>query len=58
MEDKAGSVYPDIRKSLDNIKIDGGISPNFDKKVISDIDLMTFTTEVDNVKRWYMSPEQ
>ena len=58
MEDKAGPVYSDVRKSLDNIKIDGGIPPNFDKKVISDIELMKFATEVDNVKRWYMSLEQ
>ena len=58
MEDKAGSVYPDVRRSLDNIKIDGGKPPNFDKKVISDIELMKFATEVDNVKRWYMSLEQ
>ena len=50
MEDEAGSVYPDIRKSLDDIKIDGGIPTNFDKKVISDIELMKFATEVDNVK--------
>ena len=52
MEEKAGSDCPDVRKSLDNIKIDGGIPPNFDKKVISDIELMKFATEVDNVKRW------
>ena len=58
MEDKAGSVYPDVRKSLHNIKIDGGIPPNFDKKVISDIELIKFATEVDNVKRWYMSLKQ
>ena len=58
MEDKVGFVYPGVRKSLDDIKIDGGIPPNFDKKVISDIELMKCTTEVDNVKRCYMSPEQ
>ena len=58
MENKAGSVYPDVRKSFDDIKIDGDIPPNFDKKVISDIELMKFATEVDNVKRWYMSLEQ
>ena len=58
MEDEAGSTYPDIRKSLDDIKIDGGIPPNFDKRVISDIELMKFATEVDNVKKWYMSPDQ
>ena len=34
MEDKAGSVYPYVRESLDSIKMDGGIPPNFDKKVI------------------------
>ena len=45
-------------KSFDNIKIDGGIPPSLDKKDISDIELMKFATEVDNVKRWYMSPEQ
>ena len=28
------------------------------KKVISDIELMKFATEVDNVERWHMSPEQ
>ena len=49
---------PDIRKSLDDIEIDGSLTPNFDKQVISDIELMKFATEVDNVKRWYMSPEQ
>ena len=58
MEDKACSVYPDIRKSLDDVKIDGDILPNFDKKVMSDIELRKFAMEVDNVKRWYMSTEQ
>ena len=52
MEDKASSVYPDIRKSLDDIKINGGISSNFNKKFISDIELMKFATEVDNMKGW------
>ena len=58
MEDEAVSVYHDDRKSLDNTKIDGGVPPNVDKEVIHDIELIKFTTEVDNVKRWYMSPEQ
>ena len=58
MENKAGSVYPDVRKSLDYIKSDGGIPPSFDKKVISDIELKKFAIEVDNVKRWHMSLEQ
>ena len=38
-------------ESLDDTNIDGGTPPNFDKKVISDIKLMKFATEVDNVKR-------
>ena len=53
MEDEAGSVYPYVRENLDDIKIDGSIPPKFDKKVISDIELMKFATEVDNVKKWY-----
>ena len=57
MENKAGSLYPDVRESLHDIKIDGGIPPNLDKKVISYIELMKFATEVDNVKKWYMSLE-
>ena len=51
MEDEAGSAYSDIRKSLDDTKIDGGIPPNFDKKFISDRELMKVATEVNNVKR-------
>ena len=58
MEDEAVSVYHDDRKSLDDTKIDEDIPPNFDKNVISDIELIKFAIEVDNVKRWYTSPEQ
>ena len=58
MEDEAGSVYPYVRESLDDIKMDRSIPPNFVKKVISDIEMMKFATGLDNVKKWYISPEQ
>ena len=38
------SVYHDDRKSLDDTKIDGSIPPNFDKNVITDIELIKFAT--------------
>ena len=43
---------------LDSATIHGGIPPNFDKKVVSDVELVEFVTEVNNVKKWYMSPKQ
>ena len=58
MEYKAVTVDKDDRKTLDNTTIHGGIPPNFDKKVVSDVELVEFATEVHNVKKWYMSPEQ
>ena len=58
MEHEADSAYPDVRKVLMTLKLIWGIPPNFDKKFISDIELMNIATEVDNVKRWYMSEEQ
>ena len=58
MEDKAVTVNNDNRKTLDDAKIHGGIHPNFDKNVLSDVELDEFATEVHNIKKWYMSPEQ
>ena len=57
MEDKAVTVNNDNRKTFDDAKNHGGIPPNFDKKVVSYVDLIEFATEVHNVKKWYMSPE-
>ena len=58
MEDEAVTVDIDDRKTLDNTKFHVGIPPNFDKKVVSDVELTEFATEVHNIKKWYMSPEQ
>ena len=57
MEDEAVSVDNDDRKTLDDAEIHGGIPPNFDKEVVSDVELVEFATQVHNVKKWYMSPE-
>ena len=46
MEDKAVTVHNDNRKALDSAKIYGGIPPNFDKKVVCDVELIEFPTEV------------
>ena len=54
MEDEAVTVNSDDRKTLDNAKIHGGVPPNFDKKVVSDVELVEFATEEHNVKKWYM----
>ena len=58
MEDEAVTVTMMTEKTLDDAKIHSGIPPNFDKKVVSDVELVEFATEVPNVKKWYMSPEQ
>ena len=58
MEDQAVTGDNDDGKSIDNSKITGGIPPNFDKKVVSDKELVDFEIEIHNVKKWYMSPEQ
>ena len=58
MDEEDVTVINDDRKTIDNAKITGGIPPNFDKKVVSDEELIAFAIEIDNVKKWYMSPEQ
>ena len=57
MDDKAVTVSNDNRKTIDNAKITGGITPNFDKKVFSDGELVECAVEVDNVKKCYMSSQ-
>ena len=50
MEDKAVTVNNDDRKTLYDTKIHGGIPPNFDKKVVSDVELAEFATEIHDGK--------
>ena len=38
MEDEAATVNNDDRKTLDDANIHGGMPPNFDKKVLSDVE--------------------
>ena len=58
MDTEAVTAINDNRKTIDNAKITSGIPPNFDQKVVSDEELVGFVIEVDNVKKWYMYPEQ
>ena len=58
MKHQAFTGDNDDGKSIDNSNITGGIPPNFYKKIVSDEELVDFATEVYNVKKWYMSPEQ
>ena len=50
MEDETVTVDSDDRKTLDDVKLHGGKPPNFDKKVVSDVELVESATEVHNVK--------
>ena len=57
MDNRAVTVINGDRKTIDDTNITSGIPPNFDKKVVSDEELVAFAIEVANVKKWYMSPE-
>ena len=58
MDDKSVTVFNNDRKTIDNAKITGGTPPYFDKKVVGDEELVEFAIEIDNVMKWYMSPEE